>query len=252
MEETGGILEIGTQDVFLDESSSLITQDLIPGKYLNITVRDTGRGINPEILDRIFDPYFPTKAIGKGTGMGLAVVHGIVKSHGGTITVKSQIAKGTTFSILLPVIEEKPLPEAEPLGELPTGNERILFVDDDASMVNVVRYRLERMGYQVDARTSSVDALEVFRNHSSQFDLVISDMTMPQMTGDQLVKEILKVRPDIPTILCTGFSEKIDEEKAKKIGFHKYIEKPFDRRNLAMLVRQTLDEKGGRNLSPKN
>jgi len=243
MEENGGILEIRTQDVILNEASPSFTPDMVPGRYVNITVRDTGCGISPEILDRIFDPYFTTKDVGKGTGMGLAVVHGIVESHGGTITVKSQIAKGTTFSILLPVVENLPSQKAELVENLPTGSERILLVDDDPSMANVVRCGLERMGYQVDARTSSVDALELFRNHSNQFDLVITDMTMPQMTGDQLVKEILKVRSDIPTILCTGFSEKIDEEKSKKLGFRKYIEKPIDRRNLAMLVRQALDEK---------
>ncbi len=252
MEETGGILEIGTQDIVLNEASPVFTPDLIPGKYLNITVIDTGYGIKPEILDRVFEPYFTTKAVGKGTGMGLAVVHGIVKSHGGTITVKSNVGKGTSFSILFPVNEREHIQDAELLEDLPTGNERILFIDDDASMANVVQYRLERMGYQVDARTSPVEALELFRSHSEQFDLVITDMTMPQMTGDQLVKEIIKVRPDIPTILCTGFSEKIDEEKAKKIGFHQYIEKPLDRRNLALLVRQALDERDGSTLFSKN
>jgi len=240
--DTGGIMGIGIENIVLDKDSAAFYPDLIPDNYVKVTISDTGQGIAPEILDRIFDPYFTTKEVGKGTGMGLSVVHGIVKSHGGTISVESELGKGTTFSVLFPVIKKEAVVETETDEELPTGNERILFVDDEESMVHIGRYRLERLGYQVEARTSPVEALELFRTNPDQFDLVITDMTMPRMTGEQLVKEILKIRPDMATIICTGFSEKMDEERAKEIGIRQYIEKPLNRSDLAKLVRKVLDE----------
>jgi PAS domain S-box-containing protein len=239
--ETGGIIEIGIQDIILKANSS--TFDLIPGKYLKITVSDTGQGIDPNVIDLIFDPYFTTKGIGKGSGMGLSVVHGIIKSHNGSISVKSKIGKGTTFIILLPVVEKEAVEYAEPHEVFPIGSENILFVDDEEAMTHVGRNRLEGLGYHVETRTNPVEALELFHRNHDQFDLVITDMTMPQMTGDCLVKEILKIRPDIPTILCTGFSENMDEEKAKEIGACQYIEKPFNRSVLASMVRKALDER---------
>ncbi|MBW2643304.1 MAG: PAS domain S-box protein [Deltaproteobacteria bacterium] len=238
--ETGGTIEVGIENIVLDEDSAVLYPDLIPGNYVKVTVSDTGQGIAPEATDRIFDPYFTTKEVGKGTGMGLSVVHGIVKSHGGAIIVESELGKGTTFSVFFPVIEKQVDSEIEIDEKLPTGNERILFVDDEESMVYVGRYRLERLGYQVEAQTSPVQALKLFQANPDQFDLLITDMAMPRMTGDMLVKEILKIRPDIPTILCTGFSEKIDEERSKKLGISAYIVKPFDRRDLAKLVRKVL------------
>ncbi|MCJ7539742.1 MAG: response regulator [Desulfobacterales bacterium] len=243
MEDTGGILEIGIKNVVLDEVSAALYPDLTTGEYVKLTISDTGPGINPEIRNRIFDPYFTTKDVGKGTGMGLSVVHGIVKSHGGVIIIDSELERGTTVSIFFQVVEKEAVEEIETEEELPVGNERILFVDDEASMVYVGRYRLERLGYKIEAKTSPVEALEAFNANPDQFDLVITDMSMPQMTGDQLVKEILKTRPDMPTILCTGFSEKIDEDKAKEIGIRQYIEKPINRRDLAFMVRKVLDEK---------
>ena len=241
--ETGGIIEIEIQNIILKENSFSSTFDLIPGNYLKITVTDTGQGILPDVIDRIFDPYFTTKGIGKGSGMGLAVVHGIIKSHNGAISVESNIGKGTTFIILLPVIEKEAVEHAEPVELFPTGSERILFVDDEEAMTYVGKYRLEGLGYHVDTTTNPVEALELFHANHNQFDLVITDMTMPQMTGDRLVKEILKIRPDMPTILCTGFSENMDEKKAKEIGACQYIEKPFNRSVLASMVRKALDER---------
>ena len=241
--ETGGSIEVGIENVVLDEDSAVIYTDLNPDNYVRVTVSDTGQGIVPEAIDRIFDPYFTTKEVGKGSGMGLSVVHGIIKSHGGAISVESELGKGTTFNVLFPVVEKQADSEIETDEELPTGNERILFVDDEESMVYVGRYILERLGYQVEAQTSPVQALKLFQANPDQFDLVITDMTMPKMTGDQLAKEILKIRPDIPTILCTGFSEKMDEEKTKEIGIRQYIEKPLERRVLAKLVRKVLDNK---------
>ncbi len=241
MEDAGGVITIGIQNVYLDQVSAPFYPDLSLGNYVKLTVSDTGTGIDHEIKDRIFDPYFTTKEVGKGSGIGLSVVHGIVKSHNGAIYVDSKFGKGTTFSILFPATEEEAVIETEAIEKLSTGNERILFVDDEKSMAEIGRRRLERLGYQVEAKTNPIEALELFRADPDQFDLVITDMTMPHITGDKLVKEILKIRPDMPTILCTGFSEKIDEEKAKKIGVRQYIEKLFDRGKLSRLVRKVLD-----------
>ena len=239
----GGVLEASLKNVELDEDAAAKYPDLKPGRYVNLTVSDTGQGINPELKDRIFDPYFTTKEIGKGTGMGLSVVHGIVKSHKGAISVDSDIGHGTTFSLFFPVVKEEAVSEPEMDEKLPEGNERILLVDDEESIIYVGRLRLERLGYKVEARMNPVEALELFRADPDRFDLVITDMTMPQMNGDQLVKEVLKIHPDMPTILCTGFSERIDEEKAKSIGIRKYIEKPINSSKLAKIVRKVLDEK---------
>ena len=241
MEDTGGVMTIGIQNIYLDQISAAVYPHLPPGNYVKLTVSDTGPGIDPEIKNRIFDPYFTTKEVGKGSGIGLSVVHGIVKNHNGAISVDSKFGKETTFSILFPVAEEEAVIETEPVEKLSTGNERILIVDDEESMAEIGRRRLERLGYRVEAKTNSIEALELFRADPDQFDLVITDMTMPHITGDKLVKEILKIRPDMPTILCTGFSEKIDEEKAKEIGVRQYIEKPFDRGKLSRLVRKVLD-----------
>jgi len=239
----GGILEVGLKNVKLDEDATAQHSDLDPGPYVHLTVADTGQGMNPEIKGRIFDPYFTTKDIGKGTGLGLSVVHGIVKNHGGGISVNSKLGKGTSFEIYFPVVETKAVTETETEEKLPTGNERILFVDDEESMVYVARNRLERLGYQVEAKTSPDEALKLFRDIPNQFDLVITDMSMPEMTGDRFAQEILKIRPDIPTILCTGYSEKIDKQKAKEMGIRQYIEKPIKRSVLAKMVRKILDEK---------
>jgi PAS domain S-box-containing protein len=239
----GGILEISLKNIELDEDTATQYSDLNSGQYVNLTVSDTGHGISQGDIDRIFDPYFTTKEVGKGTGMGLPVVHGIVKSHGGTISVESKLGKGTTFHIYFPVIEAEAVIETETVEELPMGNERILFVDDEESMVYVGRTRLERLGYQVETRMNPVEALELLRSQPDQFDLIITDMTMPKMTGDKLTREILNIRPDIPIILCTGFSEKINGEKAKEIGAAGYLDKPHDKRDLAIRVRQVLDGK---------
>ncbi len=244
MQETGGCLGIKIENVLLTEDPRTSHHDLGSGNYLKLTVSDTGHGISPEHKDQIFDPYFTTKDVGKGTGMGLSLVHGIVKSYGGEISVDSEPQKGTTVYIYFPVVEEKaPVKETEIAERLPVGNERILFVDDEESNVYVGRNRLERLGYQVETRRCPVEALELFQAAPDQFDLLITDMTMPQMTGDQLVKEILKLRPDMPAILCSGFNEKIDEEKAMEIGIRQYIEKPYDKDFMAKIVRKVLDEK---------
>jgi CheY-like chemotaxis protein len=237
----GGVIVVTLKKIELDEDTAVQHPELNPGRYVNLTVSDTGHGISHNEIDRIFDPYFTTKEVGKGTGMGLAVVHGIVKGHNGIILVESELGKGTTFSIFFPVVAKEAVVETEADEKLPTGDERILFVDDEELIVGIEHQILERLGYKVESTTSPIDALELFRSKPDQFDLVITDMTMPKMTGDKLVKEILKIQPDIPIILCTGFSEKIDEKKAKAIGVADYIEKPLDMRDYAMKIRKVLD-----------
>jgi PAS domain S-box-containing protein len=237
----GGIIDVSLKNMKFNEDTIAQHPNLNPGPYVSLTVSDTGHGMPPEEMDRIFDPYFTTKEVGKGAGMGLAVVHGIVMNHEGTIFVYSELEKGTTFNIFFPVTQREPISEIPMDEDLPTGKERILFIDDEKSLGYVGQNRLERLGYQVETKTSPVEAMKLFRANPDQFDLVITDMTMPRMTGDRLVEEILKIRPDLPTIICTGFSKKIDEEKAKGMGIRQYIEKPLNRSDLAKLVRRALD-----------
>jgi len=242
MEEKGGTLEISIQNLVLDNNSADIYPDLSPGNYVVMKVSDTGQGISPGIKDRIFDPYFTTKEIGKGSGMGLSVVHGIIQSHQGAISVDSEPGKGTTFTVFFPVIEEEAVIESKSVNKFPTGNERILFVDDEKSIVNMAQKILERLGYRVETKNNPVDALELFHSKPDRFDLVITDMTMPYMTGDKLVEQILNISPDMPTILCTGFSEKISEEKAQELGIKAFVLKPLVKRDFAVTVRKVLDE----------
>jgi two-component system, cell cycle sensor histidine kinase and response regulator CckA len=193
-------------------------------------------------MEHIFEPYFTTKEVGKGTGFGLAVVHGIVRRHGGAITVQSEPGKGAAFNVHLPVIEGDGSVDHETEGPIPCGNERILLVDDEEMLANMVEMMLARLGYSVVTQTSSMEALNVFRKRPFHFDLVVTDYTMPQMTGSDLAREILAVRSDIPIILCTGFSERISEEKAREIGIAQFLMKPLNRRNLATTVRKVLDK----------
>jgi CheY-like chemotaxis protein len=241
MREKGGIIQVSLEEKCLDMGNMSPYSDLPPGNYLQLTVRDTGHGISPEIMERIFEPYFTTKRHGEGTGMGLAVVHGIVKGHGGEITVESKPGIGTVFHVLLPKVDKPVEKKKEMKDELPTGTERLFFVDDEKAAVNAIGMMMERLGYRVDVRTSSVEALEAFRNKPDAFDLVITDMTMPNMTGVDLAREIMKIRPDIPILLCTGYSEVINEETAKKMGIREFIMKPILMKDLAAIVRNVLD-----------
>jgi PAS domain S-box-containing protein len=245
MREEGGILDVEIRNVEVgswDLKSGYL--DMTPGSYLLLTVSDRGEGMTPEVLARIFDPYFTTKEKGVGTGLGLSVVHGIVKSHGGTIRAYSEPGKGTTFHVYLPLIKEakEPAEDMPSPGVIPTGHERILFIDDEPALVGIGKNILERLGYEVTTRTSSLEALELFRTKPDQFDLVITDMTMPNMTGDKLSREIMQIRPDIPVIICTGYSERIWEEKAKIMGIRAFAMKPLIMADLAKQVRNVLDE----------
>jgi two-component system, cell cycle sensor histidine kinase and response regulator CckA len=241
MENDGGILEVTLENTEVDEDTASQYPELNPGPHVHLRVRDTGDGINPEIVGRVFDPYFTTKEVGKGTGMGLAVVHGIVKSHHGSISVESKLGKGAKFKLLFPSVIKKSKGETKKFQELPTGKERILFVDDEESMVDLNQQRLERLGYNVIPKTDPSEALEFFRTNPDQIDLIISDMTMPHITGDKLAQEILNIRPDMPIILCTGYSERMSEDRAQEIGIRKYIEKPIEKETLARSIREVLD-----------
>jgi PAS domain S-box-containing protein len=242
MQETGGTLEVSLTNVELDSHFTERYPDMAPGPHIRLTVSDTGHGMTPDVLDRIFDPFFTTKGLGEGTGMGLSVVHGIVKSFGGTITVYSEPGKGSTFHVYLPIVEDlKDEREIEATGLLPTGNERILLIDDEKLLADIGKRILASLGYEVITRTSSIEALELFRAQPDRFDLVITDMTMPNMTGGELAREFMQIRPDIPIILCTGFSKLITEDKAKAMGIRELVMKPFAIRDMADTIRKVLD-----------
>ncbi len=242
MEETGGLLNIVVEVTTIVAENIKNYPDLAPGEYVKITISDTGPGIDPTVIDRIFDPYFTTKETGKGSGLGLSVVLGIVKNHTGAITVDSPPGKGATFTILFPVVNEEPEIETETANEVPHGTETILFVDDEESLLAMTRKMLERLGYKVEARMNPVEAFDLFQSNPARFDLVITDMTMPQMTGTDLSKKLLAVRPDIPVIICTGHSSLIDEEKAKELGIIAYVMKPIVTQEIATTIRQALDQ----------
>ena len=219
--------------------------DILPGGYVCITVSDTGTGIDQTLVDKIFDPYFTTKEQGKGTGLGLSVVHGIVKEHGGDIRVYSEVGKGTAFHVYLPLLkDDRDSKTAAVTRMYPTGCERILLVDDEESIAVVERMMLEKLGYQITVRTNSLDAVSAFKANPGNFDLVISDKGMPLMTGEQLARELISIRPEIPIIICTGFSDEIDEQQSKAMGIKGFLMKPVSLVDMAEMVRKVLDEVG--------
>lgn len=238
-----GTLEVTGESVDLDLDDIAHQPALKPGQYLKMSVRDTGMGMDKETQDRIFDPFYTTKEVDEGTGMGLSIVSGIVQSHGGMIMVDSEPGEGTTFQVFFPIVEEEVTDEMEASEQLPRGNEKVLFVDDEEVLVEVGRAILERLGYQVTTRTSSKDAFETFKSDPEAFDLVITDQTMPYMSGAELATEIMKIRPGIPVVLCTGYSKKISEEMAKELGIKEFCLKPLESKQLAEIVRNVLDEK---------
>ncbi len=245
MRETGGVLAITLSACQIEDDDIKVSgAGLTPGSYVKLAISDTGCGMDQKTMENIFDPYFTTKKIGEGTGLGLAMVHGIVKTYNGHITVHSEPGKGTTFHVYLPQIF--PAQEVETLKAVkipyPTGTEKILIVDDEEVLVQMERLMLESLGYKVFAHTNSKELLQTFKSAPQDFDLVITDMTMPEMTGADLSRQILAIRPDMPIILCTGFSALIDKEKAIAAGISEYIMKPVVKRDLAKVVRKALDE----------
>ena len=241
MADESGTIEIVLKNVQIDAHMATQNPDLTPGNHVRLHVSDTGCGMDPETLNRMFEPYFTTKDVGKGTGMGLYVVLGIVRGHHGAISVQSEPGKGTVFDIFFPVVSKEAVAEPETDEAVPQGHEQVLIVDDEASLLITCREMLEKLGYGVNACADPLEALEQFKQNPAQIDLVITDMTMPRMTGERLGQELLKIRPDLPIIIATGYSKRINEESALEMGFKGLIMKPLDRRNLAKAIREALD-----------
>jgi signal transduction histidine kinase/CheY-like chemotaxis protein len=242
MQETGGTLEVALKEVDISYEKSVERVGMKVGRHLELMVKDTGHGMGAEVLERIFEPYYTTKELGKGTGLGLSVIHGIIKNHGGDISVSSQLDKGTTFTVYLPVIDDVDI-EIEPVQKIiaTQGNEHILLVDDEKQIIDIEQQILERLGYTVTPKTDSQEALKEFAALPEKFDLVITDMTMPKITGDQLARKLMDIKPEIPVILCTGYNETINEEKALAMGIDKFIMKPIVKDDLARIIRTVLD-----------
>ncbi len=242
MRETGDRLEIFLDDWDVTEANVQLVSGLQLGPHVRLTIQDNGAGMSSDVLERMFDPFFTTKPIGEGSGMGLAVVHGIVANHGGAVMIDSQGGKGTKVEVYLPAILT---PTWDGMGDqdlIPVGKETILFVDDEETIVRLGKELLSPLGYTVEVHTSSQEALNAFRQNPQRFDLVITDQTMPGLTGEALSRELLRVRPELPIILCTGFSHIMTAEKAKALGIQAYLMKPLAIRDLAPIIRHVLDK----------
>jgi PAS domain S-box-containing protein len=240
MREGGGRLDVRLGEVAVSQKTAAQNPDLKPGPYVKLTIEDTGTGMTREVQDRIFDPFFTTKRRGEGMGMGLPVVLGIVRSHGGTITVSTAPGKGTTFEVYLPAAKGNFKPAPPPAGRVLKGKGRVLFVDDEDILVRTVPRMLERLGYSVTALSDPREALALFRQRPRDFDLVITDETMPGLTGEKLAREMLTVRPDIPIILSTGYSEAVREEEIRSLGIREFIMKPFSTGEIAEKIQAAL------------
>ncbi len=245
VEATGGTISIHLSEIALDRDE-LHGSTLPPGRYALFVVSDSGCGIDPANLDRVFEPYFTTKEQGKGTGLGLSVVHGIVKKCGGDIRIDSELGRGTTIKIYLPLQDasgERQRPEA--IKAYPGGDERVLVIDDEEMIIDITTLHLESLGYRVTSRANSVEALDLFATDPAAFDLVITDLTMPNLTGDQLARELIAIRPDLPIIVCSGFSERIGQDMARALGIKALLMKPVAFEELAHKVRAVLDARKG-------
>ena len=243
MRETGGILEVSLINIAIEAKEAGSHNDLAAGEYVVIGVQDTGHGIKTENIRRIFDPYFTTKKQDAGTGMGLAVAYGIIKSYGGTISVDSKLGKGTVFHVCLPVFDKpEDKTRTETFETLPRGSERILFVDDEEAVLDMVKKILTRLGYEVEVFQSSVNAIKSFEAQPEKYDLIITDQSMPYVSGENTAIELMNIRPDVPIILCTGYSELISEDKAKAIGIKAFLMKPIEKSVFAKTIRDVLDQ----------
>ncbi len=242
MRENGGVLGVSLVAADVDAGQTALNPDLKPGPYLRLTVADTGSGMTKEVLERAFDPFFTTKKPGEGSGLGLAVVHSIVKDQGGAITVYSEPGKGSAFDVYFPRVSPRKSPPPAEASAPESGHERILLVDDEDIQVKTIKHLLERLGYRVTAATDGQVALALFRQDPRAFDLIITDQTMPHLTGLELAKRILSVRPGVPVILCTGFSETVDANAAQAAGIRRLQMKPFSLREMAETVRSALEK----------
>ncbi|MDJ0883203.1 MAG: response regulator [Desulfobacterales bacterium] len=244
MREGGGVLEVKLSDIDIDREKAAQCGGIQEGPYIELTIRDSGHGIPTEYMDRIFDPYFTSKEKGEGTGLGLAVVHGIISSHGGAITVESEISKGTAFHVIFPKknkISAQDKPAAVDAPGRQEGTERILFIDDEPALIDIGKEILSTLGYDVTPCTASDEALDLFKANPERFDLVITDLTMPKMTGDLLAQELMRMRPEIPVILFTGYSDLVSRERFNKLGIRDCLMKPLTRKDLAESIRRVLD-----------
>jgi PAS domain S-box-containing protein len=243
MGDGGGVLDVSVDEIDVDAAMTDVCPPLVPGRHVRLTVSDTGCGMTPEVVTRIFDPFFTTRGQGEGTGMGLPVVHGIVEDHGGTITVSSAPGAGSTFRVFLPALPAAPVPPPAPVLVAP-GRERILFVDDEPIQVELGRQVLETLGYVVTAVGSAREALDLVRADPGAFDVVVTDTTMPGMPGDVLAREVLVLRPDLPIVLCTGFSERATEARMRELGVRELLTKPYSLSELSLAIRRALRTSG--------
>ncbi len=242
MEKEGGTLEVSLVEEQLGESFTNQHTDIKPGAFMKLSVRDTGCGMAPDVIERIFDPFFTTKEKGKGTGIGLSAVHGIVKSHGGAITVASEPGKGSIFKAFLPLVDKEVVEDESIEQTILTGNESVLFIDDEQALVNMGKLMLEHLGYKVEACTDSLEALEKFKTQPEKYDLAICDMTMPKMTGKDLAVKLREIRSELPVILCTGYNANISELTAKNMGINAFVLKPIAMSKIAKIIRKVLDK----------
>ena len=242
MEQTGGVISVASKPIFIEKIPQTSLFEVGSGEYIEFSVTDTGVGMGPDVIGKIFDPYFTTKRFGNGTGMGLSIIHGILREYGGTICVESRLGKGSTFRVHFPVVGTTDMQEIEEDKNIPSGNENILFIDDEKLISEVGTEMLQRLGYKVTAKRSSIEALKTFKNNPKKFDLVITDQTMPNLSGSDLSRQMIQIKPDIPIILCTGYSDSINEYQAKVIGVKEFALKPITRNEIAKLIRKVLDD----------
>lgn len=243
MRQHGGLLHVNVDQCLVPTQTNGETPELAPGTYFRLSVTDTGHGMSPEVIERIFEPFFTTKPVGEGTGLGLSVVHGIIKDHGGEITVTSRPGHGTTFKLYLPAAQPRQFDTAfNADGPVPGAHERIMVVDDEEPLANMMQQRLSRLGYDVVAFPSSAEALKQFQSAPSRFDLVITDRVMPQLTGDALARELQRVQPDIPVILCSGSGPGTDLDLAQSSATFAFVSKPVDFTELSKTIRRVLQE----------
>ena len=240
MKDKGGVLDISVRPVTLDAKAAAQFHGLSAGPHIRVSVKDSGHGMDRDTMEKIFDPFFTTKKMEEGTGMGLAVVHGIIKAHGGAITVQSKVGRGSEFQIYLPRVEASELPGGPEAPAVENGQESLLFVDDEEWLVDMWKEILESLGYRMTVTTKPLEALQMFKEKPQDFDLVIADQTMPQMTGLELAQELLALRPELPIILVTGFSQVVTPEKAKAAGVREYIMKPLSISELTNAISRSL------------
>lgn len=243
MSDTGGVLNLSVESQRLSSKDVKDEPEVSPGSYMHIIVADNGSGIDPSIIDHIFDPYFTTKEVGKGSGMGLAIVKGIVRSHDGFVRVESEESKGTAFHLYFSEIFGSAVEPAPHETGLVGGTETLLIVDDEQMIVEMNKMLFSQLGYTVVVTTDPLEALEIFSSHPDNFDLVITDQTMPKLTGEELAVNILKIRPTMPVVICTGYSARMSEKRCRQLGIRKLVSKPVNITYLSQLVRQLLDNR---------